>query len=208
MLKPPATPTVVAWYMLAAVLSAAATVATAPHRHPLLRNTLPAGVTLSQLWPDPGSPPTSTHGKPGLGQLGDGLLLAISGGIADYRCFNGAMIKRSTNGGRTWGEAICAIPADWAGKGWCVPPKPTPNVSTYGIGNTHDGPVIVGHTATNSTTLLFDCIPNTTSADSHIPSKGEQIWAVRSTDAGLTFGEPWQITPSLEIPPGRGKNGA
>ena len=161
--------------------------ATAPH--PLLRDAIPAGVSISALWPGPDdlvAPNTSTHGKPGLGQLGDGLLLAISGGIADYRCFGGAMVKRSTDGGQSWGAPICAIPPAWqekVGEGWCVPPKPTPNVSTYGIGNTHDGPVIVGHVATNSATLLFDCMPNSTSVDG--PPQGEEIWAVRSTDAGV-----------------------
>ena len=110
------------------------TQANTPHlpgtdRHPLLRGAVPAGVTITALWPDltdPTAPNTSTHGKPGLGQLGDGLLLAISGGIADYRCFGGAMVKRSTDGGRSWGQHICAIPADWqekVGEGWYVHPR-------------------------------------------------------------------------------------
>ena len=50
-----------------------------------------------------------------------------------------------------------------------------------GIGNTHDGPVLVGHKKTNSLTLLFDCIPNATQTFDP-PTVGERIWAVRSTD--------------------------
>lgn len=46
-------------------------------------------------------------------------------------------------------------------------------------------------------------MPNSTA-----PGKlGEEIWAVRSTDAGLTFGTPYRLTPTVQIPPGRGKNG-
>ena len=115
------------------------------------------------------------------------LLLAHSGGIGDYRCFGGAELRRSTDGGVSFGETVCAIPADWSPKkGWCELPVPAEaNMSTYGIGNTHDGPVLVGHKQSNSLTLLFDCIPNATQTFDP-PTTGERIWAVRSTDVSRT----------------------
>ena len=79
----------------------------------------------------------------------------------------------------------------------------------YGIGNTHGGPVIVGHAATNSATMLFDCTPN-----AKFPAElrdtapgGGRVWAVRSTDGAATWGKPWELTASVQVPPGPGKNG-
>jgi hypothetical protein len=163
---------------------------------------LPAGVQLQTMF--------ASSGKPGLGQIGDGVLLAISGGIGDWRCYGGAQIRKSTNGGVSWGGNICAIPADWSPKaGWCTPPHPTPNVSMYGIGNTHGGPVLVGHAATRSATMLFDCIPNAAHPEEFkdAPPAGGRTWAVRSTDEGETWGEPWDLTGSIQVAPGNGKNG-
>ena len=162
-----------------------------------------SGVQLSSMF--------AWSGKPGLGQIGEDTLLAISGGIGEaWRCYAGALIKKSTDGGRSWGPDICTVPADWApASGWCTPPEPTPNVSMYGIGNTHGGPVIVGHAATNSATMLFDCTPN-----AKFPAElrdtapgGGRVWAVRSTDGAETWGKPWELTASVQVPPGPGKNG-
>ena len=51
---------------------------------------LPAGgVQLSSMF--------AWSGKPGLGQIGEDTLLAISGGIGEaWRCYAGALIKKST----------------------------------------------------------------------------------------------------------------
>eukprot|EP01043_Picozoa_sp_COSAG02_P009674 COSAG02_NODE_331_length_24480_cov_22.114720_10_plen_561_part_00 len=151
-------------------------------------------------------------GKPGLGQIGDNTLLAISGGIGEaWRCYAGALIAKSTDGGLSFGRSICTIPADWSPPSghWCTPPEPTPNVSMYGIGNTHGGPVIVGHTATNSATMLFDCIPNPKHPQElkDTAPGGGRVWAVRSTDGAETWGTPWELTSSVQVPPGPGQNG-
>ena len=106
--------------------SKAAAPAAAAALSPSPPSLLPAGVSYTTAFPH--------SGKPGLAQLGDDLLLAHSGGIADYRCFGGAELRRSTDGGKTFGETICAIPADWSPKeGWCeLPVPPLANMSTYG----------------------------------------------------------------------------
>eukprot|EP01047_Picozoa_sp_COSAG01_P017179 COSAG01_NODE_903_length_12848_cov_7.966899_8_plen_321_part_00 len=128
---------------------------------------------------------SSPHGKPVVATLRDNLYL-LSGGPSCQ-----GFMRRSTDSGRTFTATDCVYSNQWA--------------EAHDCGGCRDAPVAVGDERTGALFVMLECYVGNLSQvlNNHsykLNYSRTNLWVAKSTDFGVTFAAPHNITAVPPVP--------
>ena len=130
----------------------------------------------------------SPHGKPVMATLGPNLF-AISGGPPCQ-----GFLRRSTDSGRSFAATNCVYSNAWA--------------EAHDCGGCRDAPVAVADERTGALFMMLECYAGNlsqvfTNASYKLDYLRTNMWVSKSTDFGVTFARPRNITAVPPVPRGK-----